>query len=273
MQSIRGQITLLGGGNMGKALAKGVLAGGLIEEQQLAVADPSPSIRKWWQENHPCACVAATAENLIPHAEVVIVAVKPAHVQVLATQYADFWAKRLIISVAAGVTLCELQAAFKSGSVVRVMPNTPALVAAGAAAFCCGPDVNDDQVALVHQIFAAVGTVDRVDETLMDAVTGLSGSGPAYMFLILEALADGGVAAGLSRELAQRLASQTMLGAAKLVLDSQHHPAILKDAVASPGGTTITGLAMLERKGLRSALIQAVQAAAQRSRELGMAAD
>jgi len=149
------------------------------------------------------------------------------------------------------------------------MPNTPALVAAGAAAFTRGSRATEEDAALAIQILGAVGTVDEVQEKLLNAVTGLSGSGPAYGYTVIEALADGGVLMGLPRAAALRLAAQTMLGAAKMVLETQRHPAVLRDEVTSPGGTTIAGLEALEAEGLRNALIQAVRAAAERSKELG----
>jgi len=178
--------------------------------------------------------------------------------------------RHLIISIAAGVTLAKLGAALKKDArIVRVMPNTPALVSASASAFSLGKGAKSDDAALAQRIFSAVGVAYQVKESLLDAVTGLSGSGPAYAYLIIEALSDGGVAAGLPRDVATKLAAQTMLGAAKMVLETGQHPGALKDMVTSPGGTTIEGLHELEKGGVRGALVNAVRAAAEKSRKLG----
>jgi pyrroline-5-carboxylate reductase len=217
------------------------------------------------------AGVAVTGENerAIDDGQIVVLAVKPDQVDPVCRAHAATLRQRLLISVAAGVSLRQLIDATGAKRVVRVMPNTPCLVGAGASAFCRAGDTTDADVAAVQTMLAAVGDAVEVPEKLMDAVTGLSGSGPAYVFLIIEALADGGVAAGLPRAVALRLAAQTVQGAAKMVADTGEHPGALKDAVASPGGTTIAGLAVLEENAVRGALIAAVGAAARRSRELG----
>ena len=176
----------------------------------------------------------------------------------------------VVVSVAAGVPISRIQGALHSATpVVRVMPNTPCLVRAGASAIAISPAVSVEERALAVKLFEAVGTVVVVEERLMDAVTGLSGSGPAYVFQIIEALADGGVKVGLPRDTALTLAAQTVLGAAKQVLETGEHPARLKDKVASPGGTTIAGLHALEAGGVRAAVIAAIEAATKRSEELG----
>jgi pyrroline-5-carboxylate reductase len=178
--------------------------------------------------------------------------------------------KKIVISIAAGVALAKIEKALKDTSrVVRVMPNTPALVLAGAAALAGGKNATADDLALVQGIFSYVGRAVIVEEKLMDAVTGLSGSGPAYVFLIIDALSDGGVKAGLPRPLALELAAQTVFGSAKMVLETKEHPAKLRDMVTSPGGTTIEGLHALEKGKLRATLMNAVEAATARSRELG----
>ena len=178
--------------------------------------------------------------------------------------------EKLVISIVAGLQLAALQEAAGPGvRIVRVMPNTPALVNKGAAAYALGPMATGADAALTEKIFGAVGEVVCVQEHLLDVVTGLSGSGPAYIYVVIETLADAGVLLGLPRELALRLAAQTVAGAAEMVLKTGRHPAVLKDEVTSPGGTTIAGLEALEAAGLRSALLRAVRAATERSRELG----
>jgi pyrroline-5-carboxylate reductase len=204
-------------------------------------------------------------------ADVLVLAVKP---QVMAAVLADVkpavTAKQLVISIAAGWALDALAAGLPAGTrLVRVMPNTPCLVGASAAAFTPGPAVTAEDRLTVQRLLTAVGTAVELPEHLLDAVTGLSGSGPAYVFVLIEALADGGVKAGLPRTVAQALAAQTVFGAAKMVLETGRHPAELKDAVASPAGTTVAGLAVLERAGFRAAAIDAVVAAAERAKELG----
>jgi pyrroline-5-carboxylate reductase len=179
-------------------------------------------------------------------------------------------APRLVISIAAGVTLAALEGAVSENfRIIRAMPNTPALVGHGAAGYCLGTRATPADAATAQALLGAVGLAIQVPERLMDAVTGLSGSGPAYIYLVIEALADGGVRAGIPRVDALRLAAQTVLGSAAMVLETGEHPAVLKDMVTSPGGTTIAGLATLERHGVRSALIEAVTVAAERAAELG----
>jgi len=177
--------------------------------------------------------------------------------------------RHLLVSIAAGVTLARLEAAAPGQRFIRVMPNTPALVGASASACAGGSAVTKADGDLILQLLGSVGLVFGVREKLLDAVTGLSGSGPAYAFLMIEALADGGVAAGLPRDIAQKLAAQTLLGAAKMVLETGLHPGALKDAVCSPGGTTIEAIHELERGGVRAALISAVRASAEKSKQLG----
>ncbi|QEG42678.1 pyrroline-5-carboxylate reductase [Roseimaritima ulvae] len=269
MNRIEGKLVLLGGGKMGRALIKGVLSAGVTTESQLTVVEPHAGAQQWWRDELPGVSVTGDGQAAIEAAQIVLVAVKPNVVQQVAGSFSGSWGERLVISIAAGVTLERLQNLFDSRCVVRVMPNTPCLVGAGASAYACGEAVSSEQAATVAAIFSAVGVVDQVDEQLLDAVTGLSGSGPAYVFVIIEALADGGVAAGLPRPLAMQLATQTVLGAAQLLQETGEHPAALKDAVASPGGTTIAGLSVLEQNGLRSAMIEAVKAATERSRALG----
>jgi len=198
-----------------------------------------------------------------------VLAVKPAELPAAATAVADAGASRLL-SVAAGVTCAAIERAVgRRLRVVRAMPNTPALVGAGAAAICPGVDAGDEDLAWAEEVLGAVGVVVRVPEEQMDTVTGLSGSGPAYVFLVAEAMAEAGVLGGLPRDVAERLAFQTLLGSARLLVDGESGPAELRAAVTSPGGTTAAGLRELERHAVRAAFLEAVMAATERSRELG----
>lgn len=264
------RIGFIGCGAMAGALAEGLLAAG-VPADRLTGADPDAARRQHFEETLGIKTVTANAE-VVSEADIVVLAVKPAVVSALLSDLAGTpdLARPLWVSIAAGVPIATLAAALPDGSaVVRAMPNTPALVRAGATAFCANPLASADQVAAAEALFAAVGsTWQAPSESLLDAVTGLSGSGPAYVFLILEALGDAGVLAGLPRDAASQLAAQTVYGAAKLVIESGRHPASLKDQVTSPGGTTIAGLERLEAAGVRAALYDAVAAATARSREL-----
>jgi pyrroline-5-carboxylate reductase len=205
-------------------------------------------------------------------ADVIVLATKPQHLESACKEFAPvIRPEHLLISIAAGVSIDAIAEWTGARRIVRVMPNTPCLIAMGAAAYSASPGATPDDRALVHEWFSKVGIVAEVPEKLLDAVTGLSGSGPAYGFTMIEALADGGGLAGLPRDFALRFAAQTLLGAAKMVLETGEHPAQLRDRVASPGGTTIAGLKALEERGLRDALMSAVAAATARSKELGAA--
>jgi pyrroline-5-carboxylate reductase len=264
----RVRIGFLGAGAMAEALAGGLVAAGFAATR-LVAADPDPARRKRFEEG---LGVRATTDNseAVAASDLVVVAVKPDKVRPVLTDLDGDRSRPLWISIAAGVTLDRLKAALSGGArIVRAMPNTPAQVHAGATAFCANNLVREDDRAAARALFAAVGTVwEAPNEDLLDAVTGLSGSGPAYVFVFLEALADAGVRVGLPREAAAQLAAQTVFGAARLVLESGRHPAQLKDQVTSPGGTTIAGLERLEARGLRAALYEAVAAATERAREL-----
>ena len=260
---------LIGGGRMAEAVISGVRTARLFEPEQICVADPDVT-RQDHLKRHYRVRVGLVNDEVVRASDIVMLAVKP---QVLADVLRGVGTgigHRLVVSVAAGVPIGRLQEFLGSQtSIIRAMPNTPAMVGAGMTALAVGPGVGPEAVARVQQIFDAVGKVVVLEERLMDAVTGLSGSGPAYIFLAIEAMADGGVKMGLPRETASILAAQTVLGAARMVLESGQHPARLKDQVASPGGTTIAGLHRLEQGRLRAVLMDAVEAATRRSQELG----
>lgn len=263
-------IGFLGAGQMATALAKGWAAAGLLDPARSRASDVSAEARSAFAEATGVRTTAVNGEAL-DGVDVVVLAVKP---QVMAAVLADLKPvvspKHLVVSIAAGWTLEALAAGLPTGMrIVRVMPNTPCLVGASAAAYAAGATATATDRATVQRLMQSVGTAVELPEHLLDAVTGLSGSGPAYVFVLIEALADGGVKAGLPRAVAQALAAQTVFGAAKMVLETGQHPAALKDAVASPAGTTIAGLAALERGGFRAAAIDAVVAAADRARDLG----
>jgi pyrroline-5-carboxylate reductase len=261
-------VSLIGGGKMGRALAEGLLRGGVISADRLFVADPSPETRRWWSERHPLATVSMDNTAIASASDVVILAVKPQSIEPAAGTLRSHLAQRLVISVIAGLSIERLKELLGTDRIVRVMPNTPCLIGAGVSAFTPSPSVTDDQRRWVYRMLESVGAAVLIPESQMDAVTGLSGSGPAYIYQIIEALSDGGVLAGLPRTLALQLAAETVRGAADMVLKTGLHPGQLKDDVASPGGTTIHGLAAMERGGVRAALIDAVIAAANRSRDL-----
>ncbi|MCS7465556.1 pyrroline-5-carboxylate reductase [Stieleria sp. ICT_E10.1] len=263
-------VVVIGGGQMGRALVGGMLASGFAAADRITIVDPSPDSRQWWADQHPAVGCLDQMGDDADQADVFLLAVKPHLIPQVAAEIANrVEHTKLIVSIAAGVSLTTLCEHAGHERVIRVMPNTPSLVGAGASAFCVAAGATDDDCRWIEQALAGVGTVARVAEAQMDAVTGLSGSGPAYICLVIEALADGGVLAGLPRPLAMTLAAQTVLGTAKMVAETGRHPAELKDAVASPGGTTIAALKVLEERGLRAALINAVEASAKRSGELG----
>lgn len=258
------RVAIVGGGNMGTALASGLLRSGWCTPEELAVVETLDSRRQALADLLPGVPISAT----IPACESAVIAVKPGDVPAACAAAAAAGATRLL-SIAAGVSIQALQAAAGDQvAVIRSMPNTPALVGQGAAAVAGGPTSTDDDVDWAAGILAAVGTAERVSEGQLDAVTGVSGSGPAYLFLVAEALIDGGVAAGLPRPTADALVRQLFAGAAALLGQGQD-PAALRAAVTSPGGTTAAGLRVLEQRATRAAFIDAVRAATERSVELG----
>lgn len=263
-------IGFLGAGQMASALAAGWTRAGHLDAVRSLAADPFPAAREKFTHSTGVRAVASNRE-VAQACDVLILAVKPQVMSaVLAEVKPALAARHLVISIAAGVTLKSLAEALGPAvRTIRVMPNTPCLVGASASAYAAGPAATPDDLALAGQLFGSVGKAFALPEHLLDAVTGLSGSGPAFIYVLIEALADGGVRAGLPRDVSQALAAQTVFGSAKMVLETGQHPAALKDAVASPGGTTIAGLHALERGGFRAAIMDAVEAAARRSRELG----
>lgn len=256
---------------MGTALIQGAIRAGVVAASDVLGCDPYDKSREVFAQATGAKVAAGHAE-IAASCDVILLCTKPLDISGALADLAKIAAgqPRLVISIAAGVTLAALEAAAsKNFRVIRAMPNTPALVGQGAAAFCRGTSATDADAATAQSLLGAVGIALEVPERLMDAVTGLSGSGPAYIYVVIDALADGGVRAGIPRADAVRLAAQTVLGAAAMVLETGEHPAVLKDMVTSPGGTTIAGLAVLEEHGLRSALIEAVGAATDRATELG----
>jgi pyrroline-5-carboxylate reductase len=263
-------IGFVGAGNMAEALIKGLLAAGVPKKQILASDHTAERV----SHVHKVYGIKASEHNseVVEAADIVVLAVKPQIMPRVLDEIAPaVTAEKLVVSVAAGVPIEAIESHLHQPTrIVRVMPNTPALVQAGAAALVAGAHATDADLAVAKTIFDSVGTsVVLDDESLMDAITGLSGSGPAYIFVIIDALADAGVRVGLSRDVSLQLAAQTVLGAAKMLLETGEHPGALKDKVTSPGGTAIAGLHTLEQGGLRTTLINAVEAATRRSRELG----
>ncbi|MDD5138977.1 MAG: pyrroline-5-carboxylate reductase [Verrucomicrobiales bacterium] len=264
------KIGFLGAGKMATALARGFVRAELVTPKEIIASDPFETARKNFA-GEVGAKTSPTNIAVAQFATVLILATKPDQVAAALAEISRAFTKNhLLISIAAGVTLAKLEAALPAGArVIRVMPNTPALVGEGASAFALGKNANAADGELAKKLLSAVGIAFHVKESLLDAVTGLSGSGPAYVYQFIEALSDGGVAAGLPRDIATKLAAQTVLGGAKMVLETGQHPGTLKDQVTSPGGTTIEGLHALEKGKLRATVISAVRAATEKSKKLG----
>ncbi|HSM75157.1 MAG TPA: pyrroline-5-carboxylate reductase [Desulfobacterales bacterium] len=263
-------IGFIGAGNMAEAIIKGLVSRGVVSPQRLVAADVLAERRAYIADTYR---VAVEEDNrlLVEKADILILAVKPqVTVPVLQFAGAAMGPDKLLVSIVAGVPVAAIAALVAAGTrIIRTIPNTPLMVMAGAVAIAADSPALPADFALARRIFDACGRTVMIEEKLMDAATGLSGSGPAYVFLMIEALADGGVKAGLTREVALTLAAQTLLGAARMCLTSGRHPGQLKDMVTSPGGTTIAGIHALEVGGLRAALMNAVEAATRRSQELG----
>jgi pyrroline-5-carboxylate reductase len=265
------RIGFLGAGRMATALARAWTKANRVPSSAILASDPLPTARETFTEETGCRSTSDNRE-VAEHATMLLLAVKPQQMTSVLADVREIIQQRksLIVSIAAGITLSQLSEALgASARLLRVMPNTPCLVGASASGFTPGTHATADDVSLVQSLLDVVGVAYRVPESLLDAVTGLSGSGPAFVYLMIEALSDGGVRVGLPRDIATALAAQTVLGSAKMVLETSQHPGVLKDAVASPGGTTIAGLHELERAGVRGALMNAVEAATKRATELG----
>jgi pyrroline-5-carboxylate reductase len=254
---------------MATALARGWLNARLLDPARCRASDPSDAARRSFTAE---TGLFATTDNInvVEATDVLILAVKPQTMASLLEEiHPRITTRHLVVSIAAGVPLSQLSKGLGVTRLIRVMPNTPCLLGASASAYSGAPGATADDLALVDRLLNAVGRAFALPEHQLDAVTGLSGSGPAFVYLMIEALSDGGVRVGLPRDVATALAAQTVLGSAKMVLETGQHPGVLKDMVASPGGTTIAGLHALERAGARAAFMDAVEAATKRATELG----
>ena len=269
--SIKGKrVGFLGSGNMGEAMIRGMLQSGLVPKGDILAADAQPQRLVHITGQYGIRGVSGNPE-LVREADVIVLAVKPQIMGVVLGEVAAVAdGRKLFISVAAGVATGTIRSHLgRAARLIRVMPNTPALVLEGVTAIARAEGLEPGDLETAQELFGAVGRVVLLDEDALDAVTGLSGSGPAYVAIVIESLADGGVKMGLDRATAMILAAQTVLGSAKLILETGAHPGQLKDMVASPGGTTIAGIAALEEGGVRRTFINAVERATLRSRELG----
>ncbi|MDO5554927.1 MAG: pyrroline-5-carboxylate reductase [Planctomycetia bacterium] len=273
MESIQTKLGFAGTGQMATALACGFIKSGIVAPGQVLGFDVSPAALDRFQAATG-GVKSANLTDLITQSDLILLAVKPQHMADVLTEAAalpaELWREKLLVSIAAGIPIATYQQRLGQNlRCVRVMPNTPCLVGQAASGFARASGATPDDVELVNRLLNTVGLACEVPEKLLDAVTGLSGSGPAYVFMMIEALADGGVKMGLPRATAMQLAAQTLKGSAEMYLATGEHPGALKDRVTSPAGTTIAGVAALEAAGLRTALIQAVEAATNRSSELG----
>ena len=259
------RVVVIGGGVMGSALVRAIRVAGVAE---IVVVEPDPARAKVLASG-PRVEVTPQLDGALAGAQVVLLAVKPQVVPDVLAQLGDLDDQTLVVSVAAGVPLAVYEKALPGTAVVRVMPNTPALVGKGVAAFAPGAAATDDDIAQVDKLLGPTGLVVRVDEADLDAVTAISGSGPAYGFYLIDAMAEAGVLLGLTRDLATRLAAATVEGAAALVVSTGEHPVVLRERVSSPGGTTVAAVAELDAHGVRAGVVAAAQAAARRSAQLG----
>ncbi|GIW93747.1 MAG: pyrroline-5-carboxylate reductase [Pirellulaceae bacterium] len=262
-------VGFMGAGQMARALAAGIFRAGVVSADAIFAYDPAETATEAFAKAIPGSRILPSPERLAAECRSIVLAVKPQHAQPACRSLAPYLADQLIISVMAGIRLSQMAEWLGTRRLVRVMPNTPCLVSKGASAFATDVQVDDGEIQWVERLLRSVGYTVSLPEPLLDAVTGLSGSGPAFVAVFLEALADGGVRAGLPRTVAWQLAVHTVRGTAELLLQSGQHPATLKDQVASPAGTTIAGLAVIERSAVRGAILDAVMAAAERAAQLG----
>lgn len=265
------KIGFIGSGNMASVLIKGILKAGLVDERAIFASDVDPEKLDNLNNEYGINTVFKDNKKIVEECDIVVLAVKP---QIMSRILSDINegldSGKLVISIAAGISTEYIDNLTTNDlRIIRAMPNTPALIMEGATAICPGENVSEDDLKLAREIFSAVGIVVVVDESQMDAVTGLSGSGPAYIFMMIEALSDAGVKMGLSRNVSMKLAAQTVMGAAKLQIETGMHPGRLKDMVTSPGGTAIAGIHTLEQGAMRTTLINAVENATLKSKELG----
>ena len=268
------KLGFIGVGNMGEALLRGMIGSEFMSPGDIMASDVN--LEKLSNLSRELGITAVeTNRELVKKSDIVLLALKPDVIEsVLSEISADLCKPKWCISIAAGVSIADIEGTLQTGSpVVRVMPNTPAMVYEGMIAMCPGTYTGEDHILKAQQIFQSVGKVIVVKEKHMDAVTALSGSGPAFVFLIIESLADAGVQLGLSRQDAAVMAAQTVLGAGKMAVDTNEHPGMLKNKVTSPGGTTAAGLYELERRGVRASIIDAVAAAALRSKQMSSSGD
>ena len=263
------ELYFIGGGKMATAIAGGVVGAGVFKGESLGAFDPDRKAAELFTRTTGVAAESDSPRSGIASSKAVLIAVKPQMLEAALDGLQDVLSDKVILSIAAGVPIARLEALSGARRIIRIMPNTPALVGCGAAAFAPGPGARPEDVTLAEKIFGAIGTVCQLRESDLDAVTALSGSGPAYAFEFIQSLADGGVAEGLPRDVATVLAAQTLLGSAMMVLKTGEHPASLKDKVTSPAGTTSRGLETLAERGFAGSVMLAVRAAAKRSRELG----
>lgn len=255
---------------MARALARGFVEAQLVQAGEVTAFDPAGEALAQFTSQIAGASAAASNAAAVKASDVIFLAVKPQHFATACGEIRESLApQKLVVSIAAGVTIARMADLLAHRRVIRVMPNTPCLVGAGASAFALGPEATDDDAQLVERLLGSVGLALRLEESLLDAVTGLSGSGPAFVYTVIEAMTDAGVRVGLPRPVAAALATHTVRGAAEMVVVEREHPAVLRDRVTSPGGTTIAGMAQLEKHALRAALIDAVEAATLRAKELG----
>ena len=263
------KIGFIGAGNMAEALMKGIISKGLYKADEIIASEIYEARRQQISKSLGVKCVE-DGKEVVKNAKFIVIAVKPQQIDgVLSDLKGVFTKEHTLMSIAAGVTISAIKSYVPDVKIIRVMPNQPCMVLASASAFSCGPGVKDKEKALVKDVLDAVGISIEIKEELLDAVTGLSGSGPAYAYMVIEGLADGGVLMGLPRDVSIKLAAQTLLGAAKTILETGEHPGKMKDIVCSPGGTTIEAVRVLEDYNIRAAMTSAVEASAKRSKELG----